>query len=216
MRKIEKAGSMNNTLNNFIVLEGLDGAGTTTQLKKLKVELEKLSVKIYTTNEPTGRPIGKLVRTVLSGEFKTTDLALARLYSADRDDHLFNNQDGILKQINDNKIVVSDRYFYSSLAYQGVNCDLSKVAELNKDFPHPQILIYIETPIEECLSRIDKRGEKKEIFEKKDFLTKVNNNYNTVINKLPSDVNLIKIDGTLSIDEITTIMIDEVRKILHI
>jgi dTMP kinase len=207
---------MNNILKNFIVLEGLDGAGTTTQLKNLKVELEKLSIKIYTTNEPTSRPIGKLVRTVLSGKFKTTDLALARLYSADRDDHLFNKEDGILKQINNNMIVISDRYLYSSLAYQGVNCNFDKVFELNKDFPHPQILIYIETPIDECLSRIEKRGEKKEIFEKKDFLTKVNNNYNKVINNLPEGINLIKIDGTLSIDEITKIMIDGVRRIIHI
>jgi dTMP kinase len=113
-------------------------------------------------------------------------------------------------------IVISDRYLYSSLAYQGVNCNFDKVFELNKDFPHPQILIYIETPIDECLSRIEKRGEKKEIFEKKDFLTKVNNNYNKVINNLPEGINLIKIDGTLSIDEITKIMIDGVRRIIHI
>jgi dTMP kinase len=207
---------MNNILQNFIVLEGLDGAGTTTQLKKLKEELEKLSIEVYTTNEPTSRPIGKLVRTVLSGEFKTTNLALARLYSADRDDHLFNTEDGILKQLQSNKIVVSDRYFYSSLAYQGVNCDFDKVVELNSDFPHPQILIYIETPIEECLTRIDKRGEKKEIFEKKDFLTKVNNNYNKVLSDLPDGVNLIKIDGTLSIENITRTMIDKVKAILNL
>lgn len=207
---------MSNILNNFIVLEGLDGAGTTTQLNKLKQEIEKSSVTVHTTNEPTKRPIGKLVRTVLSGEFKTTDLSLARLYSADREDHLFNDEDGILKQIKDNKIVVSDRYLYSSLAYQGVNCNYDKVLELNADFPHPQILIYIETPVDECIGRIDKRGEKKEIFEKKDFLTKVNNNYNKILSTLPNDVNLIKIDGTLSIDEITSIMVQKVKQILDL
>lgn len=207
---------MSNILNNFIVLEGLDGAGTTTQLNKLKQEIEKGSVIVHTTNEPTKRPIGKLVRTVLSGEFKTTDLSLARLYSADREDHLFNDEDGILKQIKENKIVVSDRYLYSSLAYQGVNCNYDKVLELNADFPHPQILIYIETPVDECIGRIDKRGEKKEIFEKKDFLTKVNNNYNKILSTLPNDVHLIKIDGTLSIDEITSIMVQKVKQILDL
>ncbi|MGH4039235.1 MAG: dTMP kinase [Sphaerochaeta sp.] len=207
---------MNNILNNFIVLEGLDGAGTTTQLKKLKIELEKLGKSVYTTNEPTSRPIGKLVRTVLSGDFKTTDLALARLYSADRDDHLFNTEDGVIMQVNNNKIVISDRYFYSSLAYQGVNCDFDKVVELNADFPHPQILIYIQTPTEECVSRIDRRGEKKEIFEKLDFLTKVNENYNKVLESLPEGVSLVKIDGTKSIDEITAMMLEEVKKILGI
>ncbi len=206
---------MINTLKNFIVLEGLDGAGTTTQLKKLKAELERIGYNIYMTNEPTSQPIGKLVRSVLSGDFKTTPLALATLYSADREDHINNSEYGIIKQINDNKIVISDRYFYSSLAYQGVNCDFNKVVELNKDFPHPQILIYIETPVEVCISRIESRGEKKEIFEKREFLTQVNDNYNKVIQNLPSDVNLVKIDGTLSIEEITAIMSEKVIAILN-
>ena len=206
---------MINTLKNFIVLEGLDGAGTTTQLKKLKAELERIGYTIYMTNEPTSQPIGKLVRSVLSGDFKTTPLALATLYSADREDHINNSEYGIIKQISDNKIVISDRYFYSSLAYQGVNCNFNKVVELNKDFPHPQILIYIETPVEVCISRIESRGEKKEIFEKREFLTQVNDNYNKVIQNLPSDVNLIKIDGTLSIEEITAIMSEKVIAILN-
>lgn len=205
---------MINTLNNFIVLEGLDGAGTTTQLKKLKIELEQIGFETYMTNEPTSKPIGKLVRSILGGDFKTTPLALATLYSADREDHINNPEYGIIKQINDNKIVISDRYLYSSLAYQGVNCDFNKIVELNKDFPNPQILIYIETPVEVCLSRIDSRGEKKEIFEKRDFLYKVNENYNKVIENLPSNINLIKIDGTLNIEDITNIMIKEVKKIL--
>lgn len=205
---------MINTLNNFIVLEGLDGAGTTTQLKKLKIELEQIGFETYMTNEPTSKPIGKLVRSILGGDFKTTPLALATLYSADREDHINNPEYGIIKQIKDNKIVISDRYFYSSLAYQGVNCDFNKIVELNKDFPNPQILIYIETPVEVCLSRIDSRGEKKEIFEKRDFLYKVNENYNKVIENLPSNINLIKIDGTLNIEDITNIMIKEVKKIL--
>lgn len=205
---------MINTLNNFIVLEGLDGAGTTTQLKKLKFELEQIGFETYMTNEPTSNPIGKLVRSVLSGDFKTTPLALATLYSADREDHINNPKYGIIKQIKENKIVISDRYFYSSLAYQGVNCDFNKVVELNKDFPNPQILIYIETPVEVCLSRIDSRGEKKEIFEKRDFLYKVNDNYNKVIENLPSNINLIKIDGTLKIEDITNIMVKKVKEIL--
>lgn len=205
---------MINTLNNFIVLEGLDGAGTTTQLKKLKIELEKIGYNIYITNEPTSQPIGKLVRSVLSGDFKTTPLALATLYSADREDHLNNSEYGIIKQIENHNIVISDRYFYSSLAYQGVNCCFDKVVELNKDFPHPKILIYIETPVEVCLSRINSRGEKKEIFEKRDFLTKVNENYNKILENLPKEVNLVKINGTLTIEEITNIMINAVKNYL--
>lgn len=207
---------MSKILNNFIVLEGLDGAGTTTQLKKLKEALELLGHQVYITNEPTDRPIGKVVRTVLSGDFKTTPLTLAKLYATDREDHLYNEKEGIIKQLNDKKIVISDRYFYSSLAYQSVASSFEDVEKLNKDYPHPQILVYIETPIKECLSRIDSRGKKKDIFEEKEFLTKVNDNYNKVLLNLPSNVNLIKIDGTLSISDITQLMLKKIKTILGI
>lgn len=207
---------MSKILNNFIVIEGLDGAGTTTQLKKLSQKLIQLNQDVYITNEPTSRPIGALVRKVLAGEFKTTALTLAKLYATDREDHIYNKEDGIIHQLDANKIVISDRYFYSSLAYQGITCNFETVKNLNSEYPHPQILFYIETPVEECIKRIDNRGEKKDIFEKQDFLEKVNNNYNKILKNIPNTVNLVKIDGTLSIDEITEIMFNSVKNILSL
>lgn len=204
---------MSNILKNFIVIEGLDGAGTTTQLKKISKDLEKNKVSIYSTFEPTDRPIGKIVRDVLSKKFITTPLTLAKLYATDREDHLYNEDNGIVKQLNSNKVVISDRYFYSSLAYQGATCNYEIVKELNK-YPHPQILIYIDTPVEECLKRINKRNSTKDIFENKKFLENVTKNYERVISELPKEVFLIKIDGTKSVDEITAIITNELKKIL--
>ncbi len=200
---------MSDVLENFIVIEGLDGAGTTTQLKNICKLLEKNDYKVYSTFEPTDRPIGKLVRDVLAKRFVTTPLTLAKLYATDREDHLYNEENGIIKQINDGKIVISDRYFYSSLAYQGATCDFDQVKKLNQ-YPHPKFLIYIDTPLEECLNRINKRNNEKDIFENKQFLTKVYENYKNVINSLPDEVNLIKIDGTKTVDQIS----NEITEIL--
>lgn len=204
---------MNEILNNFIVIEGLDGAGTTTQLKKISKELENNNYKVYSTFEPTDRPIGRLVRDVLSKKFITTPLTLAKLYATDREDHLYNEEDGIIKQLNDGKIVISDRYFYSSLAYQGYTCDFDCVKDLN-NYPNPQILIYIDTPLEECLNRINKRNNEKDIFENKKFLENVANNYERVISSLPKDVILLRIDGTKSVDEIASIITKKLLEIL--
>ncbi|MGD1823519.1 MAG: dTMP kinase [Pleomorphochaeta sp.] len=204
---------MNEILKNFIVIEGLDGAGTTTQLKKISKELENNNYKVYSTFEPTDRPIGRLVRDVLSKKFITTPLTLAKLYATDREDHLYNEEDGIIKQLNDEKIVISDRYFYSSLAYQGYTCDFDCVKDLN-NYPNPQILIYIDTPLEECLNRINKRNNEKDIFENKKFLENVANNYERVISSLPKDVILLRIDGTKSVDEIASIITKKLLEIL--
>lgn len=188
-------------LKHTIVFEGLDGAGTTTQRNKLIKYLEEKGKKVFLTNEPTGNMIGRLIRDILQKKYRTTDKALALLYAADRDDHLYNPEYGIKKHIEDGEYVICDRYFYSSFAYQGVTLDWSFIAKLNT-FPHPEVLIYIDTPTQECINRIEKRGEEKELFEKAEFLQKVEQGYNKIFSTLPDDVRFIKIDGTLSQDAI--------------
>ncbi len=204
---------MSKILKNFIVLEGLDGAGTTTQLKAINTQLSNMGYKTYSTFEPTDRPIGKIVRDVLAKRFITTPLTLAKLYATDREDHLYNEENGVLKHLNNNEIVISDRYFYSSLAYQGVLCDYEKVKQLN-DYPHPQFLIYIETALDTCLNRINKRGNDKDIFEHNDFLSKVELNYQKILKEIPKEVVLIKINGEDSVETISSKIINELKKYL--
>lgn len=204
---------MTNILENFVVIEGLDGAGTTTQLKQTVSQLIKKGYRVHSTFEPTDRPIGKLVRDVLAKRFITTPLTLAKLYATDREDHLYNNEDGVIHHLNKGEIVISDRYFYSSLAYQSVECDYEDVKSLN-NYPHPQVLIFIDTPVNVCLDRINSRGNKKDIFEHDEFLINVSNNYSKILEELPKEVNLIKIDGTLSVDEISKIIVDSLSNLL--
>lgn len=193
---------MTEILKNFWVLEGLDGAGTTTQLRKIKEELEARSVKNFITCEPTQYETGTFLRKILSGEVKIPQSSIAHMFSTDRDNHLNNSEYGILKHLKDGELVVSDRYFFSSLAYQSIGFDYSAVKTLNSFFPYPEYVIYIDTPVEECIRRIDSRGNKKEIFEKLDFQKKVHENYEKCFSELPAGCNLLRIDGTLSKDGI--------------
>ena len=123
---------MKDILSSFVVFEGLDGSGKSTQARILSQNLASGSRHdVVLTAEPTDRPIGTLVRSVLRHQVTTTSRALALLYAADRSDHLYNGESGILKSLDEGSIVISDRYFYSSLAYQGVTEDLPGLVDAN-------------------------------------------------------------------------------------
>jgi dTMP kinase len=202
-------------LQNFIVLEGLDGAGTTSQLRRAESHLKDKGIRAFITNEPTDTSeMGHLVRKVLKGEVKTTDLALAYLFCADREDHVNNPCSGIRKHLADKEAVISDRYLFSSLAYQSIGCSFDKVKALN-DFPYPSVLIYIDTPVMTCVSRIETRGAQKEIFEHAQILEKVRANYERSFEGLEKGTHLYRLDGTKSIaeleKEITAILDKEIQ-----
>lgn len=201
---------MTKILKNFWVLEGLDGSGTTTQLKNLEEELKKRKKKYFITQEPTVYETGIFLRRVLKGEIDVSQSTIAYLFAADRDNHIYNAKDGILKHINDGQIVVSDRYMFSSLAYQSIGYPYEKIKSLNEDFPLPEYVIYIDTPAEECINRINNRGEEKEIFEKLDFQKKVILGYERCFRDLPSECQLLRIDGTLSKEEV----FEEIKRLI--
>ena len=147
-------------LKNFIVFEGIDGAGTSTQIKKL---VEKDPGKYIATAEPTGGATGKFLRQMLAGEFKVDERTNAYLFAADRCEHIF-GKGGVQELCNSGKIVVSDRYFFSSLAYQSVSCGLELPMLLNSPFPLPEYLFFFEINPEISLARVNKRNGQKEIY----------------------------------------------------
>lgn len=202
---------MQRILERFIVVEGLDGAGTTTQMKALAEAFDQGGVNCHATFEPTSSPLGNLVRSVLRKEVVTTPLALAMLFSADREDHLNHPITGIIERLENGNIVISDRYIFSSLAYQSVDCGYDKVRALN-DFPLPEFIVYIDTPVEACLQRIDSRDNGREMFERQEFLAKVKDNYEMIFADLPPDVTLLRIDGQKSREEITSYIVEKLRE----
>lgn len=193
---------MSTVLADFVVFEGLDGAGTTTQMQLLAEACDKSGRRCRATFEPTDKPFGRLVRSVLQKQIVTTPLALAMLYAADREDHLHNPIYGIVEDLKAGKLVICDRYLYSSLAYQSVECDYEKIAALN-DFPAPQYIFFIDTPVDECLRRIRSRGDAEELFERREFLQRVKDNYEYIFSTLSPEVTFVRLDGLLDKHEIS-------------
>lgn len=184
-------------LKNFIVFEGLDGAGTTTQSRLIT---EKKS-KSHFTFEPTDGHIGRFIRKVLGKEFKLTAHSLAHLFTADRSEHLHGPK-GIIELCRSGELVVCDRYLYSSIAYQSLSLDFEEVVEMNCRFPHPEHLFFIDTPVELCLERIGNRKER-ELFEKRELLEQIQKNYHKLIDYYrKKGLNIHILDGTKSIEEL--------------
>lgn len=192
---------MPSVLQNFVVFEGLDGAGTTTQMQLLAEYCDQNDRPCRATFEPTNKPIGRLVRSVLRKQIVTTPLSLAMLYAADREDHLNNPVNGLMRDLDEGKLVICDRYLYSSLAYQSVDSDFETIQRLNA-FPSPQYLFFIDTPVDECLRRIKGRGDQEELFERHEFLEKVKENYERIFETLGKEVTLVRLDGLLPKEEI--------------
>lgn len=196
-------------LQNFIVFEGIDGSGTTTQVKKL---CESLGDKAFQTCEPTSLPTGKFLRQILKGEIKVAPETQSFLFAADRCEHIY-GENGILTQLKQGKTVVSDRYLFSSLAYQSVTCGEELPEFLNSTFPLPEILFFFEINPEISLERVNKRGEAKEIFEKIEYQKNTAAWYDKVITKFEkssaqSGMKVIRIDASKGIEEIA----NEIKK----
>ena len=196
-------------LKNFIVFEGIDGAGTSTQIKKL-VERgcsERGQGAFVATAEPTGGETGRFLRRMLGGEFSVDEKTNAYLFAADRCEHIF-GKGGVQELCQAGKTVVSDRYFFSSMAYQSVSCgdDLPKL--LNSPFPLPEYLFYFVINPEVSLGRVTARGEKKEIYETIEKQKKIAAQYEKVISEYEktageSGMKIIRIDAEKDIESIS-------------
>jgi dTMP kinase len=172
-------------LLNFVVFEGGDGSGTTSQLKKIKSFFEANAVRLprlFDTFEPTDSPPGRLIRQGLRGEISLDSKTIAYLFAADRNEHIYGSG-GIQERCKQGELVVCDRYVLSSLVYQGLTCGNELPARLNEDFPLPELLFFFDLDPEIAQKRMDSRPQK-EIYETLDFQTKVCNRYKALLPKL--------------------------------
>ena len=185
-------------IKGFVALEGLDGAGTSTQLGLLDRRAKREGVPLYATYEPTDGPIGREIRRVLRGEEQMQAETLAFLYAADRNEHLFDPENGILHRA-PKQWVVSDRYLFSSLAYQSLDWPFEQVWALNEEFPLPEHLLFIDVPPEECGKRLDTRATEREIYEERDLQEEIRNTYYHIFSLYRNTGMSIHIfDGTLT------------------
>jgi len=203
-------------LNNFVVFEGIDGAGTSTQMRLL-AERDS-GKKIAFTAEPTERTTGKFLRQILAGKEKVSPQTAAYLFAADRAEHLW-GQGGIVDQTKNGLTVVSDRYLFSNLAYQGVTCGEDLPKTLNSPFPLPQLLFFFDISAQKSLERVEKRGEAKEIYENEKFLNDTASRYRAIIDRYKklenSGMRIVELDATLPKEKISDLIWKEILPIIN-
>lgn len=186
------------TKGKFIVLEGLDGSGQTTQAKLAREYLENKGISAIATKEPTNNPpLGTLIREVLQKKHSLAPDSFQLLFCADRSEHVKNT---ILPSLKKHRWVVSDRYFYTTVAYGSMNCDTNWLVDINSEFPVPDLVIFIDTAPQECLKRIDTNRGEREFFEEEDKLREIRKIYHEKIFNFFPYIRIV--DGNKPIEEV--------------
>ncbi|MBY6221533.1 dTMP kinase [Marinobacter nauticus] len=207
----------------FIVFEGLDGSGTSTQASLLRDYFLSLKSSAYLTSEPSDGPIGTMIRqafkgrinfpkgSISSGSGDLFDQQMAYLFAADRHDHLYNEVDGVFKHLEEGATVISTRYFFSSYAY---HCqsedDFSLVKDLNSKFPNPDLVVYLKAPVEVSINRLHSRPFRDE-YENEKKLRIVSENYERIFTDYQGE--FLTIDANRGIQEIHECIIDKVKSL---
>ena len=191
----------------FVVFEGPDGSGQSTQVELLVNYLKAKGCKVLATKEPTlESKAGRRIRQVLDEKVAISAKNLQELFKEDRGLHL---KKVILPALKQGKIVISDRYFFSSFAF-GVSdgLDLDWLIKINQKFLHPDLTLVLDVPAEISVKRIEKRGKPKTLFEKKEKLAKVIKVYKSFPKRFP---NVYLVDGRKPIPKV----FQSVRKIVR-
>lgn len=206
--------NMEQKKGRFIVFEGIDGSGKSTQIRLLSERLRKEDISCYTTMEPTDSPIGSMIHQIMIGRMKTDNKVIAALFAADRLDHLLNDVNGLVSKIEEGTTVISDRYYLSSYAYHSVDMPMEQVIALNapsRDLLKPDIHIFIDVDPDTAVQRIAVNRQHTELFEKKSRLARTRECYLEAIEKLKEE-HIVIIDGTQSVEKIAEEVWESVRR----
>lgn len=188
----------NNYSGKFIVFDGLDGSGQSSQAKLLKDFLISRNHEAILTKEPTPDcEAGREIRRILRKESHATAERLQQLFVEDRQDHL---EKLIIPTLKEGKMVISDRYFFSTVCFGASDgLDLEWLINLNSNFLLPNLIFFLEVKPEICIQRIEKRGSLRELFEEKEKLAKVWQFYKMMPNRFD---NIHILDGERPIETI--------------
>jgi dTMP kinase len=205
----------------FIVLEGVDGAGTTTHTKLLLDGLRQRGLPVHTTREPSDGPIGNMLRQILAGRVVVPGIrgprppswsTMALLFAADRLDHV---EAEIVPNLLDGVTVLSDRYDHSSVAYQSVTGGgdpdaVAWVKELNRHARRPDLTIVLDVPPEIAAQRRIQRGRGREIYDDDELQVQLAAFYLDIERHFPGD-RIVHVDGSRSVQEVAADVMKHVR-----
>lgn len=202
----------------FIALEGIEASGKTTQTARLGEKIAH-DFDIYLTKNPTHSFVGNFIRmSLLAGKLRVPPVALQYLFGADRDIQ----QEEIIEHLKKGEIVISDRYFWSSVAYGTADkreVDYENERELSltafsllsmyHQFLLPDVTIYLDISIEESLRRMSESKKHTEIYDNKETNVKVEKGYKWLIRKFPKE--FIILDGTKSMEELEEEIVEIIK-----
>ncbi len=204
----------------LIAIEGNDGSGKTTQVKRVSSILSKEGKRVFVTKNPTEGEVGKIIRRALSGEIEIPRVSFQYLFSADRQIQ----QEEVIEHLKAGDIVITDRYFWSALAYGLV--DKGSVSEENANhllvaqgilsmyhqFLLPDLTLFLSISVDEAVKRLSGMDKKKELYEQKDQLEKIDKAYKWLLSKFGSEITVV--DGEQDVERVTQELLKNVASIM--
>ncbi len=205
----------------YVVLEGIDGSGKTTQVEELVRHFKQQGREVVRTREPRkdGSMIGELVQKILHGKTKIPPVAFQYLFSADREMH---HAELVVPALNDGKMVISDRCFWSAIPYglldkkSGLDentieymLTAQSILSMYHQFIVPDVTVYLDISLGEAVQRINKSGGKREIYEERGKLEKIIKGYKWLLNEFPKE--FVVIDATKSVEVVTRQIVASIK-----
>lgn len=209
---------------HHIAIEGIDGCGKSTFIKKLSETLKLIDeYNVLYDCSPYDSDVTKVIRKMLKNEYKLSNKILHKelLSLFMLDNHIHGNE--VTKFLSEDikNLVITDRYIASTFAYQSLNAKLKDIVKMTKDYDGitcPGLILYFDISPKVSLDRVNNRGEEKEIFEKTEVLEQVKNNYYTAFKTLDKltkkDVCIISIDASLPINDVFSIAFKVINEYL--
>jgi dTMP kinase len=183
----------------LFVLEGLDGSSKSTQAKLLLDYFKQRGEKAFLITQPSQSLIGGMIRSRLRKEWNCSVACLQTLYCADG---INSNEKEITPRLEKGINVICDRYSLSAFGYGMLGSDYDWLKKLYEIFLIPDITFYLDTSVEECIRRLNQEKDSFELYEDKEVLLKVQKNYYEAIVKIGEQLNVVKINGNDTIDNI--------------
>ena len=184
----------------FIVFEGLDGSGKTTQIKRLASHFTEQGLNCLVTSEPTNGPIGVLCRSALRGITPMSQDAMALIFAADRMEHILEE---VRPALDAGVHVLCDRYVYSNMAFQGDIVPISTIAAYNeRSMTKPDLSVFIDVKPEECSRRMTSSRQGAEIYDSPKLAIETRERYLKIFELYEKQMPIKIIDGNLSEDKV--------------
>ncbi|MFP3080657.1 MAG: dTMP kinase [Acidilobus sp.] len=207
----------------IVALEGIDGSGLTTHSRLLASRLSGVGLRAVYTKEPTGGPVGQLIRQLLASGRPDPRVA-ALLFAADRAWHLSQDPSlpgGVLGALEQGYVVVMDRYKYSSIAYQGASgADPGWLWEVNSFAPEADVIVFIDVPVEVAVARVMSR-EVKEGYETERFLRAVKEAFEGVLREAEARgarvlrLSQVRDGKVMDVEAFSSLLFDKVSALLE-